>query len=694
MRDEKGMAYIYAQNEDDAYMAYGFVTAQDRLFQMELTKLFASGRLCELAGEKARAIDIRNRTIGFYRHAQRQAAILAPEMRQMFQSYLNGVNAYIKDRTKTHHLEFKLAGIKPEPWTIEDSLCMTFYLGWGLSANLKTEIVAQMLSQKIGLEKAKQLYPVNINPDDPNTDQNDTYAATPPPPPISFMLDASLLGFMEHNPFEIGSNNWVTSSQLSTGGKPIVANDPHLDSRMLPGFWYPCGLITPETRIVGAGPPGQPSMFVFRKETIKIKLTKRGPVVSDIWPSLKTDKVVTLRFAPFESMQPQIGMDKLQKARSVSEAREAIGQLNLAMFNFVFADTQGNIGWQTSGKLPVRSQGDGTLPYQVVDDKDNWTGWIPYADMPHAINPDKGWLGTCNHYTVDHDYPYYYTSHAAPSYRYRRLIQLMQAPGKKSVSDHWAYQQDTLNLMAQEIAPLMAAALSAYPETKAMGDILAEWDHHDDINQPGPTIFHTVYHHFALLTFSDELGDDVTRTMLANWYFWEERLHKMILGNNSDWFDDTTTNDIRETRDDLFYKAALIAGDELKTKLGGKQSKWHWGKVHTIEYVSPIRRKGFGTAFLGGGEHPAEGSAETLLRNYHEFNKPFKVITSDSLRMVADLSDTEKVLAILPGGIRGRVFHPHYKDQIKAFNSGEKVYWWFSDKAIGNHAKSTLVLNP
>ena len=118
------------------------------------------------------------------------------------------------------------------------------------------------------------------------------------------------------------------------------------------------------------------------------------------------------------------------------------------------------------------------------------------------------------------------------------------------------------------------------------------------------------------------------------------------------------------------------------------------GKVHTIEHVSPIRRKGFGKGLLGGGEYPAGGSAETLLRNYYEFNKPFAVKVSDSLRMVADLADGEKVLAILPGGVSGRVFHPHYKDQIAPFMKGEKRYWWFSDKAIQEHQQSVLLLTP
>ena len=166
LRDDKGMAYIYANNIEDALMAQGFVTAQDRLFQMELTKLFATGRISELAGEATKAIDIRMRTIGFYRNAKKHAKILDKETRLFFQKYLDGVNAYIKTRADTHHLEFKLAGIKPGLWTIADSLAIAYYMGWDSAANLQTEIIAQMLVEKVGKEPAREIFPLNINPDD------------------------------------------------------------------------------------------------------------------------------------------------------------------------------------------------------------------------------------------------------------------------------------------------------------------------------------------------------------------------------------------------------------------------------------------------------------------------------------------------------------------------------------------------
>jgi penicillin amidase len=748
-RDEKGMAYIYAQDMHDAVMAQGFVTAQDRLFQMELIRLVAEGRICEMAGEEARPLAIRMKTIGFLRNARKHAALLEPETRAFFQSYVDGVNAFIQLRPKEHHLEFKLAGIKPTPWTIEDSLAIFYLFSWDSSANLDTEIIAQMLVEKLGPEKAKEIFPLNVNPDE--TPAPAAHTAAPARTPLSLERDQNLLAYLKDRLLGLGSNNWTVGPRLSIGGKPIVANDPHLDARILPGPLYPIGLITPEFRAVGIILTGLPGLAVgrtgygalgltnaygdtqdlyvetldpkapdrymegnkslsfqiveetllikdknasqgYREEKVRIRLTARGPVISGVLPGLKTDKVMTIRFAPFESMDPCIGLHLLLRAKSLEEVRHAIEHLNIISFNTVFGDIDGNIGWYVMGKLPIRSKGDGTIPFPVTDSEDNWAGFIPFDEMPQSLNPERGWIGTCNHDTITRDYPYYYSSHLSPSYRYERLKQILDSPGRKSSSDHWQYQRDTVNLMAKRIAPLMAKALVAHEETKPMGEILSRWDYRDDPDKAAPAIFQAVYRHFALLVFEDELGEDLAKTMLADWYFWEERLQAMVLEGTSPWFDNVKTDKVKETRDDLFYQAGLKTSHDLESSLGKDPRQWLWGKVHRIEFVSPLRRKGFGKGLVGGGTHPAPGSCETLCRGIYDFNAPFDVTISASLRMVVDLSDEDKILAVLPGGVCGRLFNPHTKDQIEAFMNGDKVYWWFSDKAIKEHSRAVLTL--
>jgi penicillin amidase len=752
-RDEKGMAYIYAQNEDDLFMAQGFVAAQDRLFQMELIKLFASGRICELAGVKAKGLDTRMRTLGFHRNAKKHVELLNPETQMFLQKYVDGVNAFIKTQPKSIHLEFKLAGIKPTPWTKADSLSILYFMGWGSAANFKSEIIAQMLVEKLGIDKAAEIFPINFNPDD----ESGIKATVTRPDFQTAQLGSehcrSLLAYANDVPLKMGSNNWTTGPALSAGGKPIVANDPHLEATILPGPWYPCGLITPEIRAVGATiagiggmvvgrtdhiamgitnaygdtqdlyvetvDPANPNNYLegdksvpfevieetlkikdkkaaggFREEKINIRLTGRGPVISGKVPALKTDRVISVRWSSLEAMEPSIGFDQFLGCRTVTEARQALKSGNQIALNIVFADSRGNIGWQTTGKLPIRTQGEGLVPYVVKDTKDNWTGWIPWDDMPHAVNPPRGWLGTCNHMTVGQDFPYHYTTHASPSYRYRRLIELMDTPAKKSVDDHWKYQQDGVNLMAKKISPIMARALLAHEDTKQMGHILSEWDFMDHPDKAAPTVFQSVYREFALLVYTDELGEELAKTMLGNWYFWQERLQKMVVDGQSAWFDDINTAGRQETRDDLFHQAALNAAKALNPALGKDPAKWVWGKLHVHEFLSPIRRSGAGKEWLGGGSHPALGSGETLCRGTYDFSKPYKVKVSATLRMVADFADPDKILAVLPGGVTGRQFDPHTTDQVEPFMNGGKVYWWFSDSAIKEHTKHTLTLNP
>ncbi|MBW2179213.1 MAG: penicillin acylase family protein, partial [Deltaproteobacteria bacterium] len=517
--------------------------------------------------------------------------------------------------------------------------------------------------------------------------------------------------------------------------------------------WYPCGLITPEGRAVGVMIPGIPGMVIgrndycsigvtnaygdtqdlyvetidpgnpdrylegtkslpfeiieetlkikdkeapqgFREEKIKIKLTKRGPVISDVTPDLKTDKVITMRWSMFESMSPSLGFRTLISAQNVQDIRESLSSVSTIMLNFVFADTQGNIGWQTSGRIPIRSGGNGLVPFEVKSSSDNWTGWIPFNDMPHSYNPEKGWLGTCNHKIIKSDYPYYYSSHFSPSYRYRRLKELLDSPGVKTVDDHWRFQRDTMNLMAKQIAPIMEKALSAHEDTKKMGEVLAQWDFMDDPDKAGPTVFQAVFREFALLTYQDELGVELAEAMLNVWYFWQERLNSMILTGVSPWFDNGNTKDKKESMNDLFHQAALSVKEELGAKYGKNPKDWLWGKAHLMEFVSPIRRKGFGKGFIGAGSHPAPGSQETLYRGYYKFTKPYNVYVPASLRMVADLGDNDKILAVLPGGVSGRLFDKHMKDQVKPYMNGDKMYWWFSDSAIKEHAKHTLILSP
>ena len=753
LRDEKGMAYIRAASLADALMAQGFVSAQDRLFQMELNRRFAAGRISEFAGEAAVGLDTRMRTLGLNRQAQKHARILDADTRAFFQRYADGVNAYIGTRQETLPLEFRLAGIVPEPWSVADSLAILYLMAWDTAANVQTEIVAQRLVETLGAERARQIFPLNVNPDEPEGAGQAAAAALPVAAPLTGIGgDRLAMAVGATGPLGLGSNNWVSGPAKSQNGKPIVANDPHLDARILPGPWYPVGLVTPALRAVGVNIAGIPGIVVgrtahmafgvtnaygdmqdlyvetvdandpsryregdrsipfgvveetlrirdkkapggFRSENLNIRTTGRGPVVSGILKGLDADRVITLRFAPFETMHGGVGFDKLLAARSVSEALGAVRQINMVCLNLVMADTDGNFAWWVTGTLPHRSAG-GAVPFAVTDGRDNWDGWIPFENMPHSVNPEKGWLGTCNHDTITKDLPYYYSTYFSPSFRYRRIKQLMNHPAPLSVMDHWRFQRDTGNTLAERLAPLMAAVLATHQDTRSLAEILSRWDFHDDPDQAAPTIFQAIFRNFAFQVFEDELGPQASAVYLNNWYIWEERLLDMALKNDSDWFDDIRTVQVKESRDDILYRAAQAAVAELGRRMGSDPRQWRWGKVHRLELVSPIRRQGFGKGLLGGGSHAFPGSNETLCRGWYDVDAPFDVTHSAALRMVADLADEDKVMAVLPGGVTGRIFHPHHTDQVADYMSGKVRYWWFSDAAIDAHALTRLTLNP
>lgn len=792
-RDEKGMAYVHARSVEEALFGQGFAGAQDRLFQMELNRRAAAGRLAEVLGPERLPTDVYTRTLGFHRQAERHAEMLDDRNRAMFQAYVDGINAYIERRTSEHPLEFTLAGFKPERWTIADSLAIVYLMGWQSAANASQEVIAQSLVDTVGPDRALEIFPVNINPDDllPMAADGATTATLPTDAAttegletevpatgsdeelldespdasseefldeetlargLNLLGDERLMAMLDHAApnLELGSNNWVVSGPRSPNLAPVVSNDPHLSANMLPGPLYPMGLRGPGFRVVGAGVAGIPGMVIgrsehiaigatnaygdtqdlyietidpanpghylqgaesipfdvvtetirvkdkrgVREEELKIRSTVRGPVVSGVLPGLGADRVVTLRYSAFETMGPDLGLDLIFTARNVEDIRARLANVTTIALNFVFADTRGGYGLQTTGRVPVRSAGDGLLPFAVSDGADNWTGFIPFDEMPAKANDPRGWIGTANHKTTGPDYPYDYSTYFSPYYRYARMSEVLDGGGKVSVDDNWALQRDAKNLMAERLAPIMAEALLAHEDTAQLGEILRDWDYMDLQDAVAPTVFQSVYRHFALRTFQDELGPEVAARMLGTYYFWVVRLETMVVEGNSPWFDDVTTADATETRDDLFHLAAIDTIREFAPRYLNDPRGWKWGRVHRMTFTNPLRPSGFLSGCLGGGSHAVDGSGETLYRGIYAFSDPYEVSFSAALRMVADLGDPEKVVAVMPSGVSGRTLDRHYTDQVEEYINGNKLYWWFSEGAIERHSQGTLTIEP
>lgn len=746
VRDGQGVPYVFADSLEDAIRAQGFVTAQDRLLQIEITRHLVNGRLAEVLGESVLETDRRHRVVGLHRHGARRAAGLSPAGRRITDLYLEGLNDYIQNHRDDHPFGLKLLGLEAQPWTLADAMSLRTFLNWASSQNLGSELVAQAIVDKLGAERAQQILPLSLNPDDGS--EREVLV-----PPVSGLSLRAAAGWYQAGPpaFALGSNSWAMSGTRSAGGVPVLVNDPHVDSRNLPGNWHPIGLITPELRAVGLAGAGMPGFAVartthvafgvtnaygdvidlyvetvdpdnpdhylegersiafqvidetlkvrdrgsaagFREVPLTIRLTRRGPVISDHGMTLADGRAISMRWTAAEADGPEPGLDRLIMARNVEEAAAHIAQLD-APYNFNVVDTAGNIAHITAGRVPVRTRGDGALPRPVTDGNDDWAGYIAADAMPGSRNPSRGWLGNANHRIVPGDYPFAYSTYFAASWRYRRMRELLDGEQRFAAEDHWQFMRDTKNLMAAGVAPVMSVALGADPALADLGERLAGWDHHDDTDSVATTIFQATYRHFARLTFEDELGPELTARMLAIYYFWHERLFRMVQDGAPDWFDDVRTP-ATETRDDLFRQAAAAARAELTALLGPDPAAWTWGRVHEVSFFSPWVPGKRAAGILGGGNRPAPGSGETLNRAGYAFGSPYDAKFIDSLRFVADLSDPDKIWSVLSGGASGRQFDPHLSDQVDPWLSGEPRYLWFSDAAIAADARSELLLTP
>ncbi|MEM7703129.1 MAG: penicillin acylase family protein [Pseudomonadota bacterium] len=754
LRDANAVPYIYAETLDDALRAQGFVAGQDRLFQLEIAKRAATGRLSEVLGAGADDailnLDREARTIGFHRVAARQEAILGDSSRAAMSAYLGGLNAYVRNRADSHPMEFGLAGFEPEPWTTAELLAVAYFLGWGSAANFDGELIAQRVIDAVGKDKFAEIAPIVTNPDEAE-DPKENPAVSRWKGRSAKLAAWTGKGWREQG--HGGSNNWAMSGAKAGQIAAVVTNDPHLDSRSLPGPWHPVGLITPEFRVVGVS-AGLPGVTIGRNERIafgvtnayadaidlyvetldpdnpdsylegdvsislerisetimvkdesadggvravphEVRATKRGPLITDHSDRGTGAKHLSVRWASVEYMDGDLGLDGLMLATTIEEALAAIERTRIVSLNFVVGDVTGRVARRASGVAPIRLRGDGMAPFPVTDGVDNWGGRIPASEMPGETDPERGWTGTANHTTATQDFPYTYTTYASPPYRYRRMQELFAAE-QVSAQDAWAAQYDITNVYARDLAPIFAEALvdAESEQLRALGEELAGWDHRDDASALAPTLFQETSRHLARLTFEDKLGPQATEAYLSNWYVWQNRFEVMVIEGASSWFDDTRTSEV-EDLSVLIRRAGTAALERLEETYGADRSDWTWGKVHTISFQGPLRQSGLAGDLTGNRKVGMSGSGETLLRALYPYDDPYGSKWFASLRMTADLNDPEKVRAILPGGVVGRSFNPHLNDQTDAWlNAETESHWWFSDKAIEANAQATLTLRP
>ena len=790
LRDEWGIAQVYAASDHDLFLAQGYVTAQDRFWQMDFWRHIGSGRLSEMFGESQLEKDRFLRTMGWKKIAEQEfAETLDDSTKANLQAYAEGVNAYLE----THQgsaLSLEYAVLKllnrdynPEPWQPIHSILWGKVMAYDLSTNLGDEIERTILLKSFPKSRVDELFPdypqdfpvilpefklaEKTQEDVENTSLPSLLALKDITPELK-SIATNVSGIEEilgATGMGVGSNSWVISGKRTATGKPILADDPHLAVQM-PSIWYEIGLhcttdITANcpynvTGFSFAGVPGiivghnnriawgvtnvmsdtmdlyiekinpqNPNQYEMNgkwvdmqlvKEEIKVasqepvnqivRYTQHGPIISDVFsPLQKFDEnssvqipknyAVSLRWNALEPSRLNAAMQEINRAQNWQDFRAAASKFEIAAQNLIYADVDGNIGYQMPGKTPIRKKGDGRYPVPGWNNQYDWQGYIDFEELPHSFNPQQEYIVTANNAVVDESYPYVITKDWVRGYRAKRIDEIISnTKSPLSLADIELIQADNLDLNARDLIPIIQSMTFDNPVVENARQLLLNWDFKLEIKSPESAIFETFWKKLLTLTFNDELPSDYRPDGSDRWY---AVVKNLAAQPNNLWWDNRNTPEL-EDRDEIFKLAFVEAVDELENSLGSNTEKWNWGKLHQINFRNVTLGKS--GVFLieklfNRGIYQAAGDGETVNANRWKANQSsFEVTHIPSFRMILDLAEFDNSQAIHSTGQSGHAFNHHYTDMIEPWRNVEYHSMLWGDEKIDEKAESTLLLIP
>ncbi|MFI8574563.1 penicillin acylase family protein [Rossellomorea aquimaris] len=712
IRDKDGVPHILAQNEKDLYMAQGYVQAQDRLFQMDLSRRQASGRLSEVVGEKAVDRDKFFRTFGLRRAAEVSFAAYPDEAKQLLEWYAGGVNAYMQEATDEGRLpiEFTLLGYKPEKWTPIDSLTIGKYMAFDLGGHWQGQAFRYWALENLPKDKAYDLFP--SYPEDAPTILSDIGE-------VQVDMEQSFAGAVIPPEFN-GSNNWVVSGEKTASGKPLLADDPHL-SLGTPSIWYQMHLESPQVNVSGvifAGIPGiilghneqiawgvtntgpdvqdlyvekqneeDPSLFLYDEnweratiieEPIKVKdgntipyevtITRHGPVISEFAHQNESEKVLSMRWTALDPSLELLAILNINKAKDWDEFEEALKDFHVPTQNFVFASEDGTIAYKANGKIPIRKKGNGLLPVPGWDPDYEWEGFIPFEELPKVINPQSGFIATANNKVVSDEYPYHISHHWAQPYRYMRISEYLEAENDLTLSDMKDLQMDQMNLHAREMVPILIEDMesgSLTAEEREAVELLKSWNYKDDKNFAAPLVFHQWMNEISTGLFKKEIPKDMIKLFEGRQSVVDELIRKAHQGEESKWFVDRGG-----------YKTFITASftqaiDELEEAYGSSMDEWEWGLYHKVYFEHPLSgASSVLKRFLNDRDpEPVGGSRVTV--GAASYNDSGTVNHGASWRFVIDTENMNNGYHIVGPGQAGHYKSKWYQNQINAWKNGD-----------------------
>ena len=719
-RDSLGVPHLWARGEEDLFRAMGYVHAQDRMFQMEMFRRVADGRLAEILGENVVSTDRFLRTVGMGRAAAENEARLDPEHRRMLQAYADGVNAWIRGHPGPLPPEFTTLRVTPEPWTVRNSLSIAKIMAWDL-ADWNLGLDVQRALDAVGDSLGRDLLP--FYPDSGLTilgaDADWQGRGNAPPAPAAAPLPrisgvdlpdvpALALELLEGASASHASNSWVIGGSRTRSGKPILANDMHLALRA-PAIWYLAALHGGGLNVVGMTLPGVPvvvaghsdrvawgytnamvddvDLFVeevdpanpnryrtpqgwadmtVRPETIQVKgkpavvqtvrTTRHGPVLSDV-DRRGGDRVLAMQWTAYAPSTEVVALLGMNRARSAAEFLDALRGFNNPHQNVVYADADGRFGYWMAGRVPVRRGGDGVLPARGWTGEGDWTGWLGFDQHPHVQDPADGFVVTANNRQVGAQYPHHISANWAEPWRAVRIRQMVEAGRGLTSADVLAQQMDVRDVWALRHLPRAVQAAERAGLASEARELRA-WNGEARVDSRAAALFYVWYEELRTRVGSDEFrGKPV--------YFPRTAMERVLERGGSPWVDDVRTDTV-ETLDGLAAASMRHAAQTVGQK--------RWGELHTTRIDHPMGVVSLlDRAFkLNIGPFPNGGAFHTVnVSGWSGRTPPFSNAYGSSQRHVVDMADPDGSGGfVIPTGQSGNPLSRHYRDQTPLWREG------------------------
>ena len=743
--DDFGVPHIYANSQKDAMVALGYVHAQDRLWQMELMRRIAPGRLSEIFGSVALQNDMFFAGLGIEEASEIAIAKLDKNGKdyQLAMAYLDGINQYLEEG-KTP-IEFHLVGVKKEKFTLKDVYNIFGYMSFSFAMAQKTDPLLTDIRDQLGPEYLKDfgldgsLGTTRIKNSKEKIKEYSAIAKS-----VTALLDQSPIP-----PF-IGSNSWVIAPPKTEKGKVIFANDPHIGFSQ-PATWYEAHIVTPDFELYGYYLAGTPypllghnrkyayglTMFenddldLYKEENkaddansylspkgyvnyqirnktiqvkdssavnLKVKISRHGPIVNDLIKGLNTKQPVALSW--IYTQQPIQILDavyRLSHAQNISDFQKGVALIAAPGLNVMYGDAKGNVAWWATGKLYKHQLGvNPNFILNGASGKEDIAEYLDFSKNPSAINPSWNYVYSANNQPEAVDgflYPGYYL----PEDRAKRITTLLEAKQKWNKQAVSQMIVDNTSSTVTETLKVMLASIateSLSENQKQAFTILKDWKGDSNLNQVAPTIYNKWLYLYLKNTFEDELGNDKFEQFLGT-HIGKQVATKLIANPNSIWWDDTTTKGTKETQAFIFKKSYKEAIAALEKQLGATVASWTWNKVHTVEHQHPLGKVSALKPIFNVGPFEIAGTNEVINNLMFGLNASgnYKVTGGPSTRRVIDFSDVENSWSIIPTGQSGNPLSAHYADQTQMYNEG-KFRKMKMNKAEIVTTSTKLIFNP